>query len=131
MRALGAARGKTGAVLLSVISHNYDDGLQAAVYTGAVKLVAGPHLSSAARVQKNGAITADIERMDGRIDKQAVLYRNEIEMRDDFRRLADRLKLGDSDREQMFIALQNWVVADRRLDPAMDPKDPEAKHLVN
>ena len=51
-------------------------------------------------------------------------------MRDAFRRLADRLKLSDSDRIEMFKYVQRWVVADRRLDPTFDPQDPDAKRLT-
>jgi hypothetical protein len=50
-------------------------------------------------------------------------------MRDAFRRLADRLKLNDADRIELFKCVQRWVVADRRLDPTFDPKDPDAKRL--
>jgi hypothetical protein len=52
-------------------------------------------------------------------------------MQNDFRRLADRLKLSDADRIEMFKCVQRWVVADRRLDPSFDPRDPDAKRLVN
>jgi hypothetical protein len=31
----------------------------------------------------------------------------------------------------MFAAVKRWVVADRRLDPNMDPQDPDAKRLVH
>lgn len=132
-RTLMAARGKTAAVLMSVLAHNYDDQmlpLLQVCFPGFQSITA-PFLTSAGRVQKNGAVTADIVQKTGRIDKQAVLYRSEIELRDDFRRLADGLKLDDEDRQQLFIAVQKWVVADRRLDPQMDPQDPEAKRLVN
>jgi hypothetical protein len=62
-------------------------------------------------------------------EKWEVLYRNEVALRNDFRQLADRLKLNDADRIELFAAVKNWVVADRRLDPTMDPKDPDAKRL--
>ena len=132
-RTLKAATGKTGAVLLSVLAHNFDDHmipLLHAVYPGFVS-IAAPFLSSAGWVGKSGAICADIVQPDGRIDKKAVLYRNEIEMRDDFRRLADEIALSDDDRRALFAAVKNWCVADRRLDPTMDPQDPDAKRLVN
>lgn len=130
-RTLGAAEGRTAAVLLSVLAHNYDEQmlpLLQVVFPGFTSITA-PFLSSAGRVMKNGAIVADVVRPTGKIDKRAVIYRSEIELRDDFRRLADRIKLSDRDREQLFIAVQKWVVADYRLDPAMDPKDPDAKRL--
>ncbi len=131
-RALAAATGKTGMVLLSVLAHNYDEQLLTllkVVFPGFTS-IAAPFPTSAGRIERSGAVVADICMKDGRIVRNAILYRNEIEMRDDFRRFADRLKFSDADRRELFIALQNWVVADRRLDPLMDPKDPEAKRLV-
>jgi hypothetical protein len=132
-RTLCAARGKTGAVLLSVLAHNYDDQMLTLLKTAfpGFQSITAPFLSSAGRVIKNGAIAADMVNRNGTVTKKAVLYRNEIELRDDFRRLADRLKLDDHDREQLFIAVQKWVVADHRLDPTMDPKDPDAKRLTS
>lgn len=132
-RALAAATGKTGAVLLSVLAHNYDDQmltLLRVVFPGFTTIQA-PFLSSAARIAKTGAIVADIVERTGAIAKRAVIYRNATEMQDDFRRLGDALKLNDADREEMFKALKNWVVADRRLDPTMDPQDPDARRLVH
>lgn len=130
-RALATAQGTTGAVLLSVLAHNYDEHMPVllrAVFPGFVS-IAAPFLTTAARVMKNGAIVADVCRATGKIDKKAVLYRNEIALRDDFRRLADRLKFSDEDRVEMFAAVKKWVVADYRLDPSMDPQDPDAKRL--
>lgn len=130
-RTLAAAQGPTHSVLLSVLGHNYDDQLLVllqAVYPGFTSITA-PFLCSAGRVMKNGAVVADVVRANGLIEKKVVLYRSEIALRDDFRRLADRLKLNDQDREQLFIAVQKWVVADYRLDPTMDPQDPDAKRL--
>lgn len=132
-RTLCAASGKTAAVLLSVLAHNYDDQMLVLLqvcFPGFTSITA-PFLSSAGRIMKNGAVVADRVSATGAINKKYVLYRSEIELRDDFRRLADRLRLSDQDRRQLFIAVQKWVVADHRLDPAMDPQDPEAKRLVN
>lgn len=68
---------------------------------------------------------------DGTISKDVAIYASEIALRDDFRHLADRLKLTDDERVEMFKAVQRWVVADRRLDPTFDPQDPDAKRLVH
>jgi hypothetical protein len=131
-RTLLAAKGKTAAVLLSVLAHNYDDALLPllqVVFPGFTSITA-PFFSTAGKVAKSGHIVADMVTRTGRVQKDFPIYRDEIEMRDDFRRLADGLKLPDVDRVELFAALQRWVVADRRLDPAMDPKDPDAKRLV-
>lgn len=132
-RALRAAQGRTAMVLLSVLAHNYDDAmlpLLQVTFPGFVSITA-PFLCSAGRIQKTGAVTADLVTVTGRVAKSRVFYKNEIELRDDFRRLADGLKLCDSEREQLFVCVQRWVVADRRLDPLMNPRDPDAKRLVN
>ena len=130
-RALTAATGKTAGVLLSVLAHNYDDGMLVllnVVFPGFTSIIA-PFLSSAGRIGKSGQVMADIVQPTGRIDKQAVLYRNEIELRDDFRRLADSLKFTDDERNELFAAVKRWVVADTRIDPTFDPQDPDAKRL--
>lgn len=135
-RALAEATGTTAAVLLSVLAHNYDDAMPVMLrvvkpitWDAANQTLRAPFLSSAGKVAKSGAVVADIVQRDGTIIKQAVLYANELALRDDFRRLADRLKLDDADRQEMFKAVQRWVVADTRLDPNFDPKDPDAKRL--
>lgn len=132
-RALAAATGKTAAVLLSVLAHNYDDVLPVllrVVFPGFKSIIA-PFLCSAGKIAKNGSIVADMVTKNGVIKKQTPLYRSELELRDDFRRLADSLKFSDDERTEMFKAVQRWVVADMRLDPTMNPQDPDAKRLIH
>jgi hypothetical protein len=131
-RCLMGARSWQKAIVLSVLAHNFDDAmpaLLATLYPG-FRSITEPFLTTAARIAKTGAVVADV-RMRGRIVKDMVLYRSEAGLRNDFRRLADQLKLNDADRVELFSAVKRWVVADRRLDPTMDPRDPDAKHLVN
>jgi hypothetical protein len=136
-RVLLAAQAKTdgviGAVALSVLAHNYDDALPTLlkVLFPGFESITPPFLCSAGKVDKSGAVVADLVERAGVITKNYRLYRDEIALRDDFRRLADELKLKDTDRIELFAAVQRWVVADRRLDPNMDPKDPDAKRLLN
>lgn len=132
-RALAHAKGHTSTVLLSVLAHNYDDAMPVLLRVAfpGFTSIAPPFLCTAGKVAKTGAIVADVVQRDGRIRKQAAIYRNEAALRDDFRRLADQLKLNDADRVEMFKAVQRWVVADFRLDPTMDPRDPDAKRLVH
>ena len=132
-RTLAAATGKTAAVLLSVLAHNYDEALLPllqVVFPGFTSITA-PFFSSAGKVAKSGHIVADMVTRIGRVEKNFPVYVNETEMQNAFRRLADQLKLNDADRVELFAAVKRWVVADRRLDPTMDPKDPDAKRLVN
>lgn len=133
-RALSVASGRTGAVLLSILAHNYEEALIplcAVIFPGFTGYLPAPYLTSAGRVAKTGHVVADMITKSGHKAKDFALYRNELQLRDDFRKLADELKLNDADRVEMFGAVKRWVVADRRLDPTMDPKDPDAKRLVN
>lgn len=122
-----------GIVLLSVLAHTFDDAMPVllGVCFPGFTSITPPFLCSAGKVGKFGQIVADVVNRDQTITKDASLYFNEIEMRDDFRRLADQLGLSDADRIEMFKCVQRWVVADRRLDPTFDPQDPDAKRLVN
>lgn len=130
-RALAETGGHMAAVLLSVLAHNFDDAmpiLLRVAYPGFTS-IAAPFYCTAGKLAKSGQIVADVVTTDGQIVKDAKVFDSEIQMRDAFRRLADRMKLSDSDRVEMFKCVQRWVVADRRLDPNFDPKDPDAKRL--
>lgn len=130
-RALSEAHGHTAMVLLSVLSHTYDDALLVLlplVFPGYVE-PSLPVLASCGKVSKAGTIVADVIRKDHVLVKDVMIYSSEVALQNDFRRLADRLKLNDADRVEMFKCVQRWVVADTRLDPNFDPKDPDAKRL--
>jgi hypothetical protein len=132
-RALAEAKGQTGMVLLSVLSHTYDDALVVLlpmVFPGFVE-PSLPVLASCGKIDRTGAVVADVIRKDHVVAKDTVIYRSDADLQNDFRRLADRLKLNDDDRSEMFKCVQRWLVADRRLDPTFDPKDPDAKRILN
>lgn len=131
-RALAATRHRAlGLVVLSVIAHSHDDVevLLRAVFPDFQGLQP-PGLTSAGKVAKTGAVVADIITKTGARILNQPLFLNERHMEGAFRHLADDLKLADADRIAMFDTLKRWVVADHRLDPTMDPCDPEAKRLV-
>jgi hypothetical protein len=131
-RALAEAKGQTGMVLLSVLSHSYDDALVVLlpiVFPGFVE-PSLPVLASCGKIDRTGAVVADVIRRDHTVARDTVVYRSDTDLQNDFRRLADRLKLSDDDRTELFKCVQRWLVADRRLDPTFDPKDPDAKRLV-
>ncbi len=132
-RALGGVQGPFRAVVMSVLAHTLEEAfvtLCAVVFPDFDGSLTPPYLCSAAKVAKTGAIVADVVDRDGAIHKDEVIFDSELHMRDMFRRLADRMKLSDSDRVELFKYAQRWVVADRRLDPTFDPKDPDARRLV-
>jgi hypothetical protein len=132
-RCLVAAEGKTFEVMLSVLAHNFDDAMPVlleTVYPG-FRSITAPFLCTAGRVSGTGHVVANRITKSGRLVRDFALYKNETALRDDFRRLADRLRLNDADRVELFGAVKRWVVADRRLDPTMDPKDPDAKRIIH
>lgn len=135
-RALAATRRRPmGAVVLSVLAHNYDEGtalhdLLCATFPG-FESIQAPFICTAAKIDKRGRIVADMVMPNMPvIAKDCVIFRNTRHLEREFRALADRLKFNDADRVDMINAAKRWVVADRRLDPTMDPRDPDARHLV-
>lgn len=132
VRALIETKDKwVGAILLSVLAHNYDDAmpvLMRVAFPGFTS-IKPPFLCSSGKIDKGGHIVADVVRSCGTIVKNRPLCASTAALQDLFRFLADRLKLTDAERKELFIAVQRWVVADTRLDPTMDPKDPDAKRL--
>ena len=122
-----------GATLLSALAHTYDDAMPVLLRVAfpGFTSIRPPFLCTAGKIAKTGAIVADMVTPDGRIIKDYVLWQTERSLRDAFRRLADRMKLSDPDRTEMFRCVQRWVVADRRIDPTMDPRDPDAKRLTH
>lgn len=134
-RVLGQATGTTFAVVMSVLAHSFPDAMYPLLHALIPNWEGdpfGPYLSTCGKVAKNHTIVADVVYPNtGRVEKDAVLYLSETHLRDDMRRLADKLKLADRDRAEFFTAIRNWVVADRRLDPNFDPRDPDAKRLVH
>jgi hypothetical protein len=132
-RVLEGTTGPARMVVMSVLAHVYDEAiftLCAAIFADFDGSLRPPFLTSAAKIDKAGRIVADMVDERGHVHKNTVLFPDEIALRDAFRKLADRLKLSDTDRIELFNCAQRWVVADRRLDPAMDPKDPDAKRLT-
>lgn len=131
-RALAVTLGvPMGFVVQSVLANAWPDAIETlfhAVVPGFAGLKEG--FVTPARVVKTGDVCADFQTRSGPIIKNMVVYSSTADLQSAFRRLADRLKLSDDDRRELFIAVRKWVVADHRLDPTMNPLDPEAKRLV-
>ena len=69
---------------------------------------------SYATIMRSGCVACDLVDRDG-IIKRETIYDSVDEFIGEVRRLADSLKLNDKDREEMFVNLQKWVVADHRI----------------
>jgi hypothetical protein len=122
-----------GLVVLSMLAHNFDEAMPVllrVVFPGFEGLRL-PGLCSAGKVDRNGTIVADYLDRDGRKHNDVVIFTSLDHLQGAFRRVADELKLTDQERLELFSAVKRWVVADRRIDPTMDPRDPEAKRLVH
>jgi hypothetical protein len=130
-KALLCSSGKTHIVLLSILADAYDDliFLLKAIYPG-FQGIGPPSLVSSGRINWSGKIIAKYAGTDGTI-RWAPLYKSEIHLRDEFRKFADRLQLNDAERVELFGAIGVWLNSDLRLDPNMDPRDPDAKRLVH
>lgn len=127
LRILRAARGKLSAVALSVIAHNYDDQLLPLLqltFPG-FTTIAAPFLCTAARISRQGKVYADIRQKSGMVTRE-VLFETETELQDAFRKLADKLKLPDRHRVEMFAAVKRWIVCDYRIDPNTGMKEERA-----
>lgn len=128
---LATAKHKLGAVMLSVIAHNFDDAMPVLLriafpgFTG----LTPPFLSSAGKIDRAGRVVGDVVAPDGVIIRNCPLFRSVKDLETAFRQVADRLKLNDADRLGLFAAIGKWLVCDYRLDPTMDPKDPDARRL--
>ena len=122
-----------GAVVLSVIAHSDDETMETLLHA-LFKDFDGlrpPGLCSAGKIDRTGAIVADIIRPDGIRLLNAAIFKDEAQMEGAFRRLADDQQLNDDDRIELFRYAQKWIVADRRLDPTMNPHDPDARRFLN
>lgn len=130
-RGIARPRDAMGAVILSVLAHNFDDAMPVllCVALPGFQAIGVPFLCSAGRIARTGNVMADLIDKQGRKFKNQNLFNNTDRMQAAFRRLADAERLPDADREALFAAVRNWVVCDFRLDPAMDPADPDSKRL--
>lgn len=118
-------------VLMSVLADNYDETIPFLLHAvfGSCNVLA-PFLCTSPKINKTGRIVADLITKYGTLQKNYVIFDDETQMEGIFRKLADRLKLDDVERVDLFVAVRFWVKADQRLDPTFDRRDPDAKRLV-
>jgi len=120
------------AVILSILAHCYDDTdalpvLLRVLFPGFESIVA-PFICSVAHIDKAGRIVADtINRNGWALHRNTVLFGSSAHLQGMMRSLADDVALSDLERIEFFKCIHLWCPADHRLDPAMDPRDPDAK----
>jgi hypothetical protein len=136
-RVLAAAEGRMMVAVASMLAHSYDLAMpillrvvQPKCWDGMKQSLRTPFLCSCGKVAKNGTIVADVIVAEDQPPVSKVLFSDTRDFEYELRKLADRLKLSDAERVEFFKVAKNWVVADTRLDPTMDPRDPDAKRLT-
>lgn len=117
VKLLAETKGTTRAVVQAIIAHEWPAMLPLLlrIIDPNFKDIERPFIYSYATINKSGMVCAEMIGRDGR-KKIVGLYTSDILMRDDFRRIADRLKFSDAERIAMFAVLKKWVVADLRID---------------
>lgn len=126
------ARDFTGAVVLSILSHSFDDSMPVLAHLvhGRFEGWTGSILTSIGRVNKAGRVVADLL-INGTVYKKAELFQNVDAFKSNLRTFADKLDMTDQERLEFFTSARRWLAADERLDPTFDRNDPDAKRLVH
>lgn len=118
-RVLVAAKGEGPqfAILIRMFVAAYGDAIKillAATFPG-FRDLRPPQIVGHAAIAPSGRIIADVLEKSRRV-RTHILYDNQDAMRADFGRLADKLKLNDFDRIELFDMLKRWLVRDYRID---------------
>lgn len=115
-RALKESSGKMRKVVIVALAKAYRDALAVLVrvtFPGFVDFDR-PFFASYAHINIDGRIVCDMIDKDGS-KRQVSIYDSEDHFIYDMRKLADKLKLADKDRTEMFTILQKWVASDKRV----------------
>lgn len=137
--ACAQARGNNQLAICSMLAHAFDEAMpvllrvvKPSCWDAERQSLRTPFLCSIAKIDKRALIVVDVIAHDAApVTRDVVIYGSLGHFQDEMRRVADAAKLTDEERVQFFICAKNWVAADRRLDPTMDPADPDARRLVN
>jgi len=117
-RALAAAEGKLACVLLVALSFEYAGAMPVLLrvtFPGFTDIVR-PFLSGYATIVPSGKVACNMVDKDGVI-KVVAVYASKDQFVGEMRRLADKLKFTDSEREEFFGVLSRWIVKDMRVGP--------------
>ena len=115
-RALRVSTGKMQRVLMVVLSYEYAAAMPVllrATFQGFTD-IERPFLSSYATIMPSGRVVCEMIDSDG-TKKQVAIYESEEKFTTDMRDLADKLKLSDTERAEMFKVLARWIVKDMRI----------------
>lgn len=115
-RALAAAEGALARVLLAIFAEAYPTALKTLLlvtFPGFVD-IQRPFLRGYATIVPSGRVVCDMVCTDGTVRKETV-YESQEKFIYDARKLADKLKLADKDRVEMFGLLSKWISSDMRI----------------
>jgi hypothetical protein len=117
-RCLAYSHGKIGPVMLCVLAHSYFDALDVLIRVVYPNLkIKPPCWTGTAHVTKDGRVVCNMIDGDGAMIIGVTVFEREDQLTGEFRRMADRLRLDDTERRALFDAVQMWVVADHRIGP--------------
>ncbi|HLZ23660.1 MAG TPA: hypothetical protein VKQ30_16235 [Ktedonobacterales bacterium] len=78
-----------------------------------------PQIVGTASVDEDGLCWSVLRKQHGLEIAEGIVCLGSIaDIRDEFRRLADHLKLNDDERKELFVELRKWVAVDLRADHA-------------
>ncbi len=112
--------GRVGKVALVMIVHSFAEVTEYMLRIAGLPPPEFPLLVGTAKIVPGGQVVCDKHVTRSVNLKNVLVYDNEDQLVSDFRKLADKLKLNDSDRGFMFQALQRWVSQDQRLTPSVE-----------
>lgn len=115
--ALRASEGKLQRIIIAVLAKEYHAAFPILwrVVFPSLADIPSPVILSYASVLPNGKLIAEMGDKSGKREWVA-LYRSQDDYIADTRKLADKLKLDDSKRIEMFRVLARWVTSDKRVD---------------
>ena len=128
------ARNLFGAILLSMLAHRFDDDQEFLVLMHCVFPffvgITGPIVCSIGSINKSSCVVADTFDA-GKTYRKVVLFLSVKQFEGTCRKFCDKMRFSDQERIEFFAMVKSWLAADERLDPSMDPDDPDAKRLVH
>lgn len=118
-RLLVEAKSKNFAIVLAMLANLYYEGMAVLLRVAfpGFQRIEPPIFTGYARILRDGRVVCDYIDRDYTTVRNALVYDTEDELIKQFRDIADRLKLADADRAQMFADLKRWVSRDERIGP--------------
>ncbi len=120
-RLLAMSKGKIGAITLVILANAYPDAMDVLmrVILPGVQ-VKPPCFQGNARISRTGSVVCNVLGENGIVHLNVEAFANPSELVNEYRRMADSLKLADGERLEMFLAIQKWITGDYRIKPSVE-----------